>query len=240
MLIRAYSDLHGLLPDIAPCDLLLLAGDVCPISGEHKIDDQREFVGGPFSEWLRSLPADRILMTPGNHDFIFESDFEWKNSPLEMLIDRMPDEAPEGLKIYGSPWVPNLPNWAFHATDQRLVELADEIPEGMDIWLQHGPPYGMLDQPWRNKQHVGNKHLLEALNTKPPKVLICGHIHEAAGYAEHNGALVANVSFVDEFYEPQFRHLALRWENGELTRDEDAEINHKILIFPASAPADAA
>ncbi|MGB0888951.1 MAG: metallophosphoesterase family protein [Solirubrobacterales bacterium] len=229
MLIRAYSDLHGMLPRIDPCDVLLIAGDVCPIIGEHGVEEQASWVRDTFSEWLAQIPAERIVMTPGNHDFVFETEPVWPDLPAELLIDEAVELGSEGPTVHCSPWVPALPNWAFHANDAKLAEAAEAIPTDADIWLQHGPPYGLLDALWRNGEHVGNRHTLAALDEKPPQVFICGHIHEAAGFAERAGAMIANVSFVNEFYEPQFRHLALEWTAGKLIRRADREAGPKRL-----------
>lgn len=229
MLIRAYSDLHGMLPVVDPCDVLLIAGDVCPIIGEHGVDEQARWIEAEFSQWLEQLDAAQIVLTPGNHDFVFEQRTDWPHMPARLLIDESIELATGGPTLHASPWVPALPDWAFHADDDKLKEVADAIPEGTDIWLQHGPPYGILDALWRNGKHVGNEHTLRALDEKPPQVFICGHIHEAAGFAERAGALIANVSFVDEFYDPQYRNLALEWVDGELIRREDQETSRKQL-----------
>lgn len=229
MLIRAYSDLHGMLPRIDPCDVLLIAGDVCPIIGEHGVEEQASWVRDTFSEWLVQIPAERIVMTPGNHDFVFEKEPVWPDLPAELLIDEAVELGSDGPTVHCSPWVPALPNWAFHGDDAKLAEAAEAIPADADIWLQHGPPYGLLDALWRNGEHVGNRHTLAALDEKPPQVFICGHIHEAAGFAERAGAMIANVSFVNEFYEPQFRHLALEWTAGKLIRRADREAGPKRL-----------
>lgn len=229
MLIRAYSDLHGMLPVVEPCDVLLIAGDVCPIIGEHGVDEQARWIETEFSQWLGQVDATQIALTPGNHDFVFEQRTDWPQLPARLLIDERIELAVGGPTLHASPWVPALPNWAFHADDEKLKAVADAIPEDTDIWLQHGPPYGILDALWRNGKHVGNEHTLRALDEKPPQVFICGHIHEAAGYAERAGALVANVSFVDELYDPQFRNLALEWSRGKLIRREDLETSNKLL-----------
>lgn len=223
MLIRAYSDLHGMLPLIDPCDVLLIAGDVCPIIGDHGVDEQARWVENEFSNWLAQVPAEKIALTPGNHDFVFEKRTDWPDLPAELLIDQSTELSPDGPSVFASPWVPALPNWAFHADDAKLQSAVDAIPERTHLWLQHGPPFGILDALWRNGQHVGNKQLLRALDDKPPQVMVCGHIHEAAGFATHGETLIANVSFVDEFYEPQYRHVALEWRDGKLTREPELE-----------------
>lgn len=229
MLIRAYSDLHGMLPVVDPCDVLLIAGDVCPIIGDHGVEEQARWVDNEFSSWLAHVSADQIVFTPGNHDFVFEQRTEWPGLPATLLIDQGLALSDNGPTVYASPWVPALPNWAFHADDAALRAAAEAIPEGTDLWLQHGPPYGILDKLWRNSQSVGNKELLRALDEKPPQVMVCGHIHEAAGFETRGDTLIANVSFVDEFYEPQHRHIALEWSGGRLARREELETSTKEL-----------
>jgi hypothetical protein len=230
MLIRAYSDLHGLLPRVDPCDVLLLGGDVVPLEGERDLDRMTAWLAGDFTAWLSDCPADRVLLVPGNHDFIFESRSDWPELPTELLIDASADL--DGTSLYASPWVPALKQWAFHGDDERLANAAAAIPEGTDIWLQHGPPFGILDRLWRDGRHVGNSHTLTAMLEKPPQFFLCGHIHEAAGLVEHRGVTVANNSFVDEFYEPQFRHLAIRAERGKLRRSAEDETNTPVLWTP--------
>jgi Icc-related predicted phosphoesterase len=228
MLIRAYSDLHGRLPAIAPCDALLIAGDICPIVGGHAPATQAEYLSGIFRQWCEALPAEQIVLIPGNHDFAIESlkagaDYELAEN-VTLLIDQGV-ELGGGPKVFGQPWVPDLVAWAFHATDQELAEKAAAIPDGYDIWLQHGPPACSEGiEEYRldlvNPQHVGNRSLEAAIRKKQPQAVICGHIHEGFGGARFGESLVANVSFLDEFYETQWRHLELEWNDGEAVRTE--------------------
>lgn len=222
MLIRAYSDLHGMLPQMDPCDVLLIGGDVCPLEGERDLDLMTTWIEGEFSKWLEACPAERILIVPGNHDFILETRTDWPDLPAELVIDELIDLG--GVSLWGSPWVPKLKEWAYYGDDAKLEAAADAIPDGVDIWLQHGPPFGFLDRLWSG-EHVGNRHTHNEMTRKPPKFFLCGHIHEGAGAVEHNGVTIANNSFVDEFYEPQFRHFALRFEDGQLRHSPEDETN---------------
>src|SRR4051794_28325438 len=72
-LVRATSDLHGTLPTIEPCDLLLIAGDICPVDN-HELTYQHQWLDGPFRNWLSECQgkAGAIVGIAGNHDFIFE------------------------------------------------------------------------------------------------------------------------------------------------------------------------
>lgn len=222
MLIRAYSDLHGMLPKVDPCDVLLLGGDVSPLEGEADLEFMTKWIEGHFSEWLAACPADRILLVPGNHDFILEARTDWPDLPAELVIDELIDLG--GVTVWGSPWVPKLDQWAYYGDDAKLEAAASAIPEGTDIWLEHGPPFGFLDRLWSG-EHVGNRYTHNEMTRKPPKFFLCGHIHEGAGIVEHLGVTIANNSFVDEFYEPRFRHFALRFEDGQLRHSPEDETN---------------
>ena len=72
MKICAVSDLHGNLPTIPECDLLIIAGDVCPDKFKHNNyrfpdrDGQLAWLHYEFKTWLRDQPAAETVMTFGN------------------------------------------------------------------------------------------------------------------------------------------------------------------------------
>lgn len=61
---------------------------------------------------------------------------------------------------------------------KHLLKLLKENP-GAPL-LSHAPPYKILDKTASGK-YVGSKILLEAIKKAKPKLVLCGHIHEAKG-----------------------------------------------------------
>ncbi len=72
------------------------------------------------------------------------------------------------------------------------------IPEGLDILITHGPPYGVLDQLEYTKRHIGSNYILKAIERGEPKYHIFGHIHESAGVKKIGKTTFANVALCDE------------------------------------------
>src|SRR5579862_2704149 len=100
--ICCVSDLHGTLPKIERCDLLIVAGDVCPLSN-HLPWFQAEWLQAEFAQWLAAVPAREILWTAGNHDFVLEQNpASVKKMPPGYVIDAQVEKF--GLKIWLSPW----------------------------------------------------------------------------------------------------------------------------------------
>ena len=149
--IAAVSDLHGFLPDpdsLLGCDLVIVAGDICPIQ-DHSPAYQREWLERKFAPWLQAVSVP-VVGCAGNHDIIFAP--ETKRSVPRLSWLYLEDEETElcGLRVYGTPWVPFLrPGWAFQAPetsgDDFLAQRFRAIPEGLDILISHGPPYGVQD-----------------------------------------------------------------------------------------------
>lgn len=228
MIVYAASDLHGNLPPVPPdAELLLLAGDICPDFGplpDHTgfIDDtgilQANWLNTEFREWLGSVPC-RVVATWGNHDFVGQDSRLVPDLPWTLLIDReviVPGSG--GLRIWGTPWVPNLPRWAFNASEEALAARAQMIPKGLDILMSHGPPYGFGDFiPGGSKygnvgeEHVGDSSLNDTIKRAQPRFIVCGHIHESRGWYHiplprsslgyDQECIVVNAAAVDGLYD---------------------------------------
>jgi Icc-related predicted phosphoesterase len=204
MKIAAVSDMHGLsLPEIPPCDILLIAGDVTPVF-DHSLPTQREYLDGPFRRWLENVPARQIVGVAGNHDFIFETDPQ--RVPTGLRWDYLCDSGTEvnGLKIWGSPFSVEFGGWAFMEREARLAKRWSAIPGDTDILIVHGPPLGYGDCNTRGMP-CGSPSLLAAIERVQPRLCVFGHIHEAHGRWMHGKTQMANVSCVNVNYEPTWK-----------------------------------
>jgi hypothetical protein len=219
MMILATSDLHGFLPEIPECDLLLIAGDICPDfpptghsvnNGEQR---QRHWLDTTFRKWISKVPAKHIVAIAGNHDWVFEHPYL---IPRDLPWTYLRDDCTHvgDLCIYGSPWVPNLPGWAFFGgTDGVDPEKYKDLPPDVDIMMIHGPPRGYGDRLAPSGKYgnhfevsVGCTTMNDMLyNGYSTKAYVCGHIHEGMGHYRHNRIPggIYNVAYVDEWYEPR-------------------------------------
>jgi Calcineurin-like phosphoesterase len=208
--VIALGDLHGRLPDpgeLPECDIALIAGDVCPLD-DHSLLRQRRWLEEEFTRWLKRLPAEHVVGIAGNHDLVFalEGGSMVPHLPWHYLNDSGVELC--GLRLYGTPWVPWIGGrWAFQAPavngDRLLTERFATVPDELDVLIAHTPPYGVLDRTARG-ENVGSPELLETIQARPPRLVVCGHIHEAYGLTTVGDAqgmtLVANVAMLDELY----------------------------------------
>lgn len=199
MRIVATADLHGHLPNIPDADLLLIAGDICPDMLSYY---QCKWLDKVFRPWLEQYPA--VVGIAGNHDFVFEEMLGAADLELPWTYLQDTGTTIQGVKIWGTPWVPLLRNWAFFDEDEDLDKSLDLIPDDTDIVVGHGPPhlYGDLTVPMFGSSHAGYPGINSMLNRVRPKAYVCGHIHEGYGLYRHPDTDVYNVAYVDENYSP--------------------------------------
>ncbi len=215
MKILAMSDLHGYLPDdVPPCDLLLLAGDVCPIEN-HTLAFQHDWLDNDFRRWLQRLPARHIIGIAGNHDLIFEHAPELVPGDLPWTYLQDSGVTWEGIKIWGTPWQPWFFDWAFNGRPEQLQKIWSLIPDDTDILVVHGPPHGYGDAvPERyGVRRTGCPHLLERIQTIQPRLAVFGHIHEGRGQWTVGRTILANVTMLNASYVPIYPPWEMEWQS---------------------------
>lgn len=203
MLCVAISDIHCREVITPPADLLLISGDITFRGSEPELNW--------FRQWLQRQPQRHKVWIAGNHELGLEAEPGLAEAIAEetgsIYLEDSGTEI-EGLKIWGSPVTPWFMDWAYNR--RRGREIAghwQKIPEGLDILLSHGPPYGYLDT-LMNGEKVGCADLLQTVQTslnKPPRYLICGHIHYSYGRktlhrTDGQDIEIINASICDEEY----------------------------------------
>lgn len=170
------------------CDLLLIAGDVCP-AADHTVAAQRRWLKTEFANWIEQVKASRtgeVVWIAGNHDFALELGGPGRTLQRKAIYLQDGLAKAAGLRIYGTPWSRKVGPWAFGLPERApgtrldLATAYAAIPRGVDVVLTHGPPAGFLDRT-RDGRSLGSGSLLARLRAVQPRLVVFGHIHEAAG-----------------------------------------------------------
>ena len=209
MKIVCISDTHEFHRQIKVPD-----GDVLIHSGDFSWRGTEEATVD-FNEWLGTLPHKHKIFVPGNHDFIFQRNVSMARALLSnatVLIDESVEI--DGIKFHGVPWTPQFFNWAFMGDREKMKQVWEAVPEGVDVLITHGPAYGILDAvrpPHPITTRVGCMDLAEALPRIKPKIHVFGHIHESYGQTGIGDTLHINAATCNDrynkFHDPIVVHL---------------------------------
>lgn len=213
--IVAISDTHNkhslLTNDLPIADVIIHAGD-CTNTG--KPDELFNFLN-----WFSGLPYKYKIFIAGNHDFCFEPTLsalppiypdiaqEFKDKGVIYLMDQVVEV--DGISIYGSPWQPRFYDWAFNVDrGEAIAKKWEKIPDGLDILITHGPPFGILDYTYTSNR-VGCEELYKKIVQVKPKIHIFGHIHYGYGYKTFDGMNFFNAASLGEHYEYQNKPILI-------------------------------
>jgi Icc-related predicted phosphoesterase len=157
-------------------DVVLVAGDLA-IKGQGAT---------PLLELLKTIPCP-VILVPGNHDRLAEMRSfcaEWREGHVLHA---------DGLRIQGIPLfglgaeIPrgNDEVWNFAMTEAQAARALTTCPTGA-VLITHTPPRGLCDRQ-KDGRHDGSSAVLEVLQTKGPRLHLCGHIHASFGQSEQMG-----------------------------------------------------
>ena len=204
------SDTHLRDIDLPEADILFHCGDY--------------LMKGDYYEWVenvswlkRERPKFKYWVTTmGNHDIYVAKNAHTVGKYLaeELGIDFLLNSSIErlGLNIYGSPCVPWISGrWVWEYSSTQIEEQWVKIPEGLDILLTHGPPFGILDKSIRPSGELSRSFGCPSLREKliggmdsPPKIHAFGHIHKAPEqdkvYSNYGITKFINCALLDDHY----------------------------------------
>ncbi len=219
----AFSDIHMEFDNlILPFgDILVFAGDATTQGTENEVMY--------FLSWLQSQKTRyrAIIFIGGNHDRLLEQDpslfrqLKEEYAPDTIYLESSSYVDPiSKLKFFGLPYCQYINGrWCFERSEAEMEEIVKSIPKDTDILISHGPPFGILDNFYRNREvidptarfgfryektelRVGGKALLKKIKELKIPRIIFGHIHENGSKSlEKDGTVCYNVSILDQHYE---------------------------------------
>jgi uncharacterized protein len=179
MRLLAFSDVHRndrtarKLADMAgDADVVMAAGDFADLHiGLEKLIDMLVVIETP------------TIVVPGNNETeeaLREACQGWKAA----TVLHGQGTTIDGVDFYGlGGGVPPTPwDWSFDLTEDEAEAKLAGAPEG-GVLVVHSPPKGHLDGP----RELGSEAILRTIESKQPKVAICGHVHEDAGKEDRIG-----------------------------------------------------
>lgn len=208
MRICAVSDLHGQFPEIPECDLLIVAGDLCPdvcwgARAREFPDWQLAWFEDIFVPWAERQPAEFVVVTWGNHDYCGHLRLNAEYGKKTSVVCDAPVMV-NGVKLWLTPWSNQFMNWAFMKPHAELGEIYAKIPEDVDILVSHQPPCGFSDLypdlGTGKLEHVASSELLYHIERVRPSIVVCGHLHGGYGTHQHGNTTIYNVAVLDEGY----------------------------------------
>ena len=136
-------------------------------------------------EALRAIEVPAVLV-PGNNeteDALRAACASWKQA---VVLHGEGTEI-DGVAFFGlgagipvTPW-----DWSFDLTEAAAAGLLEACPEGC-VLAVHSPPRGHVDVSGAGR-HLGSEAVLDAIESRRPRLALCGHIHESWGQQSQIG-----------------------------------------------------
>ena len=156
-----------------------------------------------FKNYLKRQPHEHKLFIFGNHEKV--------DKELTYWIDYLEDETGakcihekeykiNGLKFFGSSYTPQFMNWGFMQDEETRERYWENMYDGMDVLVTHGPPMGIMGK-IEDGTEIGCEYLRKFVDRVKPKYHFFGHNHAGAGVTSRNGTLFVTAAILTEHYQ---------------------------------------
>ena len=189
MLIYAVADIHAdperlqriraVVLEKQP-DVLVVAGDMI-----NYIKPEKTF------NILNDLSIP-VLAVRGNSDPAYiEKKFHYFANLTSLHLNRVTVQSIFFTGLSGTILLPFRNRVGFF--EKYLMDKVSSLIDSQTVFVVHTPPWGSVDQVM-GRFHSGSKMVRKLVEKIQPRILICGHIHEAAGVAKFGKTTVVNCS----------------------------------------------
>jgi uncharacterized protein len=175
MKLLAFSDLHTdlhqaevLVERSAAADVVVGVGDFASVhEGLERTIDALRAIERP------------VVLVPGNNETDEALRAACRGWESARVLHGQGAEI-GGVPFYGlGAGVPVTPwEWSFDLSEDEAGEMLAGCPEGC-VLAVHSPPRGHVDA--SRGRHLGSESVLRAIESKRPRLALCGHIHEQWG-----------------------------------------------------------
>jgi Icc-related predicted phosphoesterase len=184
MKLLLFSDLH--------CDtkkakrLVELSRDVDVVVGAGDFGNLRRGLDRSI-DVLRSIDKPAVVV-PGNS----ESDDELREACRQWPSAHVLHGSGvtiKGVQFFGiGGGIPVTPfgSWSFDFTEEQAAEFLVDCPEEC-VLVTHSPPQGAVDVSSRGVS-LGSVTVGQVIESRRPRLVVCGHIHESSGKHEFIGS----------------------------------------------------
>ena len=161
-----------------------------------------------FLDWFTNIDVKYKVLIPGNHDAwalkkynvdkVKERGIIFNEHGYELVNDRL---------MFLSAYTPTFGNWHFMKDRQKLSRYWEELIEGIDVLVTHGPCHSLLDSSFDRMgklEFCGDKSLLRKVLQINPKIHTFGHIHSMDGINNYGMRTISEVDTV--FYNSSMVH----------------------------------
>lgn len=177
MKILAFSDLHR---DLDQAETLTrMAADADVVIGAGDFASVHQGLEETISA-LSGIDTPTVLVPGNNETFEALSEAAASLWPAARVLHGTGTEI-NGQAFYGlGAGIPTTPwDWSFDLNETEAEAALTDVPGG-SVLVAHSPPKNHCDATG-DGLHLGSSAILAAIERCEPKLVVCGHIHEAWG-----------------------------------------------------------